>query len=146
MREFRASLSIILTCAALGAASIAQAQSASNVSSIEEVVVTAQKVSQREIDVPVAVSVVSSDTLVSQDLVQLTDYYNRIPGLQVGASPGGANGIGALSLRGIPTGGSGNPTLAVMIDDVPFGATTYLGQPPFPDLDPAILDRVEVLR
>ena len=29
-------------------------------------------------------------TLVSQDLVQLTDYYNRIPGLQVGASPGGA--------------------------------------------------------
>ena len=152
MRYIRASQSIgpasaaILALTSLGAATSALAQSVSTSSGIDEVVVTAQKVEQREIDVPVAVSVVSSDTLVSQDLVQLTDYYNRIPGLQVGASPGGANGIGALSLRGITTGGSGNPTLAVMIDDVPFGATTYLGQPPFPDFDAAILDHIEVLR
>jgi iron complex outermembrane receptor protein len=146
MRNFRASHSLILAWAALGAATTALAQSASNVSTIDEVVVTAQKVEQREIDVPVAVSVVSSDTLVSQDLVQVTDYYSRIPGLQVGALPGGANGIGALSLRGITTGGSGNPTLAVLVDDVPFGATTYLGQPPFPDFDAAVLDHIEVLR
>src|ERR1700722_12040046 len=149
MRNLRHSVSVATALTALTALSVvtdAWAQAADSALDLQEVVVTAQKVTQREIDVPVSVTAVEASTLVNQDLVQITDYYSRIPGLQVGGTPTGASGISALSLRGITTGGSGNPTLAVMVDDVPFGATTYLGQPPFPDLDPAILDRVEVLR
>ena len=146
MRNLRQSVSVATALTALSVVTDTWAQSADTTLDLQEVVVTAQKVTQREIDVPVSVTAVDASTLVNQDLVQVTDYYSRIPGLQVGGSPTGASGISALSLRGITTGGSGNPTLAVMIDDVPFGATTYLGQPPFPDLDPAILDRVEVLR
>lgn len=122
------------------------AQQAGTAPTLEAVVVTAQKVKQREIDVPVAVTAISGGTLVNQDLVQISDYYSRIPGLQVGALPSNANGISALSLRGITSGGAGNPTIGVMIDDIPFGASTFNGQPPFPDLDPAILKQVEVLR
>lgn len=139
-------VSVVPALFAVSFAADALAQAPDSSQPEQEVVVTAQKVAQREIDVPVAVTAVQGDTLVKQDLVQVTDYYSRVPGLQVGALPSGASGTSALSLRGITSGGAGNPTIAVMVDDIPFGATTYLGQPPFPDLDPAILDRIEVLR
>ncbi|WP_371262448.1 TonB-dependent receptor plug domain-containing protein [Sphingobium sp. AP50] len=51
-----------------------------------------------------------------------------------------------ISLRGINTDGGTNPTVSVLIDDVQFGSSTYLGKPPLPDLDPATLKRVGVLR
>jgi iron complex outermembrane recepter protein len=146
MRGMKQGILFVTAVGAVGLAADCWAQAADPIASLQEVVVTAQKVTQREIDVPVAVTAVQGAALASQDLVQLTDYYSRIPGLQIGGVPGGADGISAISLRGITSGESGNPTIAVLIDDVPFGATTYEGQPPFPDLDPAILDRVEVLR
>lgn len=112
---------------------------------IEEVVVTAQKREQRLLDVPVAITSVDSQKLLDQNLVSITDFYNRVPGLQFGGAPGGKE-ITNLSLRGITTGGGTNPTLAILVNDVQFGSSTESGQAPIPDFDPATLQRIEVLR
>ncbi len=107
----------------------------------DTIVVTAQKREQRLLDVPVPVTAVSAEDLAEQNLVQLKDIYNRIPGFQYGG-PRAAD----LSLRGITTGGQTNPTLAFLIDDIPFGGTTNASQPVIPDFDPGTIERVEVLR
>ncbi|MFC4312365.1 TonB-dependent receptor [Steroidobacter flavus] len=125
----------------LGLAGVAGAQSDSSVAVVEEIVVTAQKRAERVLDVPVAVTAVDASSLRDQNLVSLRDYSTRIPGLQYA---GGS--LRELSLRGITTGGGTSPTLAVTIDDTPFGSTTFLGQPRFPDFDPSDMQRIEVLR
>lgn len=106
-----------------------------------EIVVTAQKREQRLLDVPVPVTAVDASTLIQQNLVTLSDFYARVPGLQYSGER-----TSQISLRGITTGGQTNPTVAILVDDVPFGSSTYLGNGTFPDFDPATLDRIEVLR
>src|SRR5690606_13542720 len=58
------------------------------------------------------------------------------------------NGKMNIVIRGISTGVFGNPTVAVTIDDVPYGSSVALadGQLVQPDLDPVDLQRIEVLR
>lgn len=112
---------------------------------VEEIVVTAQKRVERLQDVPVAISSVSTDSLVQQNLVQLRDYYSKIPGLAISGG-GTEQRASSLSLRGVTTGGASAATVAITVDDVPFTSSTYLAQSPLPDLDPATLDRIEVLR
>ncbi|WP_374598026.1 TonB-dependent receptor [Sphingosinicella sp.] len=143
---------MLVTCAlgAMVSAEASWAQSSSQAESAEagdarlesEIVVTAQKREQRLLDVPLAVTAVSADTLVEQNLVGIADYYDRVPGLQIG----GDEDISEVSIRGITTGGGTNPTIAVLVDDIQFGSSVYAGQAPFPDLDPATLSRIEVLR
>ncbi len=69
-------------------------------------------------------------------------YHTRIPGLSYAGDH-----TNDLSLRGITTGGSNNPTLAILLDDIPFGSSTAagLGNSRFPDFDPSLLERIEVL-
>jgi len=105
------------------------------------IIVTAQKRDQRLLDVPVPVSTVSSDTLIAQNLTNFQDYFVRIPGIQYGGTR-----VQYISIRGITTGGATNPTVALLVDDVPFGSATVNGSSLIPDFDPAILERVEVLR
>lgn len=107
-----------------------------------EIVVTAQKRSERLLDVPVPVTAVSGSSLIRENLVRLQDYARRIPGLTVVG-----NGLDSISIRGINAGSSGtNPTVAVTIDDLPVTNSMGLSNPVFPDIDPADLARVEVLR
>ncbi|MGC4252613.1 MAG: TonB-dependent receptor [Sphingobium sp.] len=105
------------------------------------IVVTAQKRDQNALDVPVAISAVTAESLITQNLTSLKSMYDRIPGLQVAGER-----ISQISIRGVTTGGQSNPTVAILVDDVPFGSSTYLGNSTVPDFDPAVLDRVEVLR
>ncbi|MBB4857948.1 outer membrane receptor protein involved in Fe transport [Novosphingobium chloroacetimidivorans] len=107
----------------------------------EEIIVTAQKRQQRQIDVPLAISTIGSETLTSQNLNRISDYFDRIPGLQFSGPR-----IAALSLRGVTTGAASSPTLAVLVDDVQFGGSTDGGQTPIPDFDGSTLQRIEVLR
>lgn len=148
MRDLRHVLTAVAVFAAACILTKARAESSSSGSTamLQEVVVTAQKIKQRDVDVPVALTEVQGSALINQGSVQITDYYSQIPGLQVGAQPTESNGLAALSLRGITSGAGGSPTIAVMIDGIPFGSTTAYGQPPFPDVDPSIIERVEVLR
>ena len=122
-------------------AGVASAQTAASPTQVGELVITAQKRDERLLDVPVQVTAVSADTLTRQNLVQIQDFYTRVPGLQY--SSGRMTG---LSIRGINSGGVANPTVALLVDDVPFGGSTGAGQPPIPDFDPATLDHIEVLR
>jgi len=106
-----------------------------------DIVVTAQKRQERLLDVPVSITAVTSETLVEQNLVRISDYFSRIPGLQYAG-----NRVTNLSLRGVASGGTTNPTVSIVIDDVQFGSSTFQGQQPIPDFDPATLARIEVLR
>ena len=110
------------------------------------VVVTANKRSERLQDVPMAVSAVSGDQLERETAVNFADYATRVPGLNVISS---GQGRTQLVLRGI-TSGSGQPnsTVGTYIDDVPFGSSTVYaaGGMLTPDIDPADLERIEVLR
>ena len=111
---------------------------------LEEVLVTAQKREERLQDVPVPVTAISGDTLVESNKLRLQDYYTSIPGLSV--TPRVLSGQ-ILSIRGITTGGSTNPTVGITVDDMPYGSSTALaGGLVVPDIDPGDLARVEVLR
>lgn len=112
---------------------------------LDEIVVTAQKRTERMQDVPVPVSVIAADELLSTNQTRLQDYYSTVPGLSV--APVGTQSTQILSIRGINTGIAGNPSVGITIDDVPYGASTNLGGGPLvPDIDPFDLARVEVLR
>ena len=120
---------------------VANAQSAGISEDSDAIIVTAQKRDERLLDVPVAISAVSADTLVSQNLTSLSGFYNRVPGLQYAGER-----TSQISIRGVTSGGQANPTVALLVDDIPFGSSTYLGNATVPNFDPAVLQRIEVLR
>ncbi len=110
----------------------------------DEIVVTAQKRTQTLIDVAQSVSVVSSATLEQQGATNFSDYLKNVPSLQLVQ---GTPGQGRLVLRGINTGGVAS-TVAVYIDETPFGSSTGLanGAELAGDFDPFDIGRIEVLR
>lgn len=111
---------------------------------LPEIVVTAQKRSDRLQDVPVPVSVIAGDELVDQNRLRIQDYATSVPSLNLTPN---VQGIQNLSIRGITTGGGSNPTVGIVIDDVPYGASTAFGSGlQVPDFDPGDLEQVEVLR
>jgi outer membrane receptor protein involved in Fe transport len=113
---------------------------------LQEVVVTAQKRVERLQDVPVPVTALSADALLERNQAQLQDYLQEVPGVTFNNSGDGQNRI---VIRGVATGGQvANPTTGVTIDDIPFGASQAygFGDRLYPDLDPADLARIEVLR
>jgi len=112
---------------------------------LQEIIVTAQKKSERLQEVPVSVSVINADTLLQQNNLQAKDYLPQVPGValdQVGS------GQDQITIRGIATGFGSNPTVGITIDQVPFGSSLYasLGCCVLPELDPLVLDHIEVLR
>jgi iron complex outermembrane receptor protein len=113
---------------------------------LEEIIVTAEKRSERIQDVPVPVTVIGAQALLETNQVRLQDYYTSVPGLSL-ATDGFRAGIPTLAIRGITTGGYGNPTVGITIDDVPYGSSTLQGGGIYaPDVDPSDLAQVEVLR
>jgi iron complex outermembrane recepter protein len=110
----------------------------------DEIVVTAQKRSQTLIDVPQSVSVVSGATLEQQGATNFADYLKNVPSLQLVQ---GTPGQGRLVLRGINTGGVAS-TVAVYVDETPFGSSTGLanGSELAGDFDSFDIARIEVLR
>lgn len=112
---------------------------------LEEVVVTAQKKLERLLDAPVPVTVLDPGTLAANNQNRLQDYFAQIPGLSL-TNEGG--GFQYLAIRGVTTGAVANPTVGIVIDDVPFGSSTVLGSGAdfVPDIDPSDLERIEVLK
>src|SRR5579862_2136093 len=86
---------------------------------LAEVLVTAEKRTERLEDVPAAVTVVNADDLVEQGAVSMQDYYATVPGLSI-ADLG--SGQLLITMRGLSTG-NGNPTVGITVDDVPLGQT-----------------------
>jgi iron complex outermembrane receptor protein len=110
----------------------------------DDIVVTAQKRSQTLIDVPQSVSVVSGALLEQQSATNFSDYLKNVPSLQLVQ---GTPGQGRLVLRGINTGGVAS-TVAVYVDETPFGSSTALanGAELAGDFDTFDIARIEVLR
>lgn len=110
---------------------------------IEEVVVTAQKRLERLQDVPIPVTAMDAQNLLRGNQLRLQDFYSRVPGLNY--SPG-QWGEPRIAIRGIVTDPYTNPTVGLMIDDIPYGLSTNQNGGGGPDIDPGDLARVEVLR
>lgn len=119
-------------------------QAANGQPASQDIIITAQKRTQRLLDVPQSVSVISGDSLDKQHAERLSDYLTRIPSSNIVESQAGNSRI---VLRGINAGGVG-ATVATYIDETPFGSATSLanGGVLAPDIDPFDLARVEVLR
>lgn len=124
----------------------ASASSTAAPTELGTVVVTANKRSQRLQDVPMAVSALSGYQLEREAAVSFSDYATQVPGLNIITS---GEGQTQLVLRGI-TSGSGQPnaTVGTYLDGVPYGSSTVYssGSVLTPDIDPADLQRIEVLR
>jgi len=109
-----------------------------------EIIVTAQKRGEERLQtVPIPIAVLAADRLALNDQTRLEDYFANVPGLSFQKSDYGA----LLSIRGLTAGNYGNPTVGILVDDVPYGATINPGYAPYaPDIDPGDLARIEVLR
>src|SRR6185436_6063026 len=122
----------------------ARAQEKPETTNLDEVVVTAQKVSQSVVDVPLSISVLGSDDLEKTQSLNIQDYVKLVPGLQLTqATPG----FGRLVLRGINTGGAA-ATVGVYVDETPFGSSSGIANGAIlaGDFDTFDVARIEVLR
>jgi iron complex outermembrane receptor protein len=130
-----------------GISSQAAAQTATTAAdnSIETVVVTAEKRSQRLIDVPASISVVSSKDLEDLHAVSMADWASYVPGLSVESA--GSAGFETVSIDGIPPLQQ-NPEVKIYLNDTPLGTSSSygFGGNITADLLPYDIDRVEVLR
>jgi outer membrane receptor protein involved in Fe transport len=141
-------LSLVLLASGASAVPAARADEASatqpSASTLQEVVVTAQKREEKLHDVPMGVTAVTSEELEKRQLVDLEDLQSTVPGLSLQMVQPGQTRI---SIRGQNVGGAGS-TVTTYIDDTPFGSSNALanGFGLTGDFDTWDLQRVEVLR
>lgn len=144
----RSSSSCLLTVLAL-AGPVAHADTAPDAtaasSTLEEVVVTANKRTENTKDVPVSVGVVDSQSITALHVENLEDVSRIVPGVSFAAHNNGPNGPGQdnITIRGVSST-VGNPTVGIYMDEVPLITITgYEG-----DAEPRLIDidRIEVLR
>jgi outer membrane receptor protein involved in Fe transport len=117
-----------------------------NGDTLDEVIVTAQKREELSVDVPASVTAMNAETLARTGAVRLEDYAAQVPGMSLTTL---SRGYTSVVLRGISTGISQpTPTVTYYIDDAPIGSITAygVGTTLAPDLDPAGLRRIEVLK
>ncbi|MBQ5947924.1 TonB-dependent receptor [Massilia sp. ST3] len=124
----------------------ATANPAINESGIDKVIVTAQKREQAAIDVPASVTSVNTDQLTKDGKIRLEDYVAQVPGMSLSSF---RQGFTQVTLRGITTGvNQSASTTAFYIDEAPIGSVNAYaaGSAVTPDIDPADLQRVEILK
>ena len=112
----------------------------------QEIVVTAQKRSERLQDVPASVSVISAEKLADQGIVKFEDYANRVPGLSLTS---GRPGLTQVALRGITTGPAQSAAATgFYVGEAPIGSVNAYsgGSNTTLDLDPSDLAQIEVLK
>jgi iron complex outermembrane receptor protein len=141
--------SVLVACAWAPSAAIAQDTQAPPATAsdesdegIRDIVVTAQLRQDNIQDVPVAVTALDAQALVSPVLDDLRDLAGRVPGLVVDSVAAGPSAA-AISIRGISFEDiekSFDPAVGVMVDNVFIGTNT--GQL----LDSFDMERLEVLR
>ncbi|MRW88560.1 TonB-dependent receptor [Duganella sp. FT80W] len=88
---------------------------------IEEVVITAQKRTERLKDAPVAASVLSADSIARSNASEISDLNNLVPSVQL---KGSFNGRVPMSMRGVSTNANEaaiglTSGVSIMIDGVP---------------------------
>lgn len=109
-------------------------------SSLDEVVVTAQRREERLIDTPTSVTVLDASEMSKLGVTSIPDFGDSVPGMVVNSTGAGNTQI---TLRGVTTGIDIGATTAIYYDDVPLGPQASFFTP-----DPSLVDleRIEVLR
>ncbi len=92
-------LSTALGLSVVGFSSSAQAQQAATEADSSVITVTARKQAETLQEVPVAVSVISSETLSSYQINEMADVVSRVPALNI--QVGGSGAGGQITLRGV---------------------------------------------
>jgi iron complex outermembrane receptor protein len=141
------SIAALLLASGLGASTVlAQSEPEATAAdagsdTVEEIVVTARKRSERLQDVPMSVDVVGAEQLLQNNVRDFKDILRTMPGVSFS---GAEMGQSRYNIRGISTN-SASPTVGVYLDDVSLlsVSTAFSGA-----IDPAFLDmgRVEVLK
>ncbi len=125
---------------------IAPAKDDATVTTLGTVVVTANRRDETLQKVPMAVSALTYHDIQRQHLQDFSDYAASVPGLDaISLGPG----MTELSIRGIASGSQQpSASVGVYVDETPFGSSSVfaIGSALTPDLDPADVERIEVLR
>ncbi len=134
----------LLTAGAAAAQSLPEARQDSGTATADEIIVTAQKREQTLSQVPQSMSVLGGEALEQRQARSIADYAALVPGLSFES---GNPGETRVVLRGINAGGA-SPTVAVYLDDTPFGSSTSQtnGATLAGDFDTFDVERLEVLR
>jgi len=111
----------------------------------DEIIVTANKKSETLSSVGEGISAVSGDKLEKMNANNLEDYLGFVPG--VAFTSFGRPGQNQITIRGVAALGLG-AAIATYVDEIPVGSASNEAQGSnyTPDLDPADLDHVEVLK
>jgi iron complex outermembrane recepter protein len=112
---------------------------------LEEIIVTANKRQENLQNIGAGISVVTADRLDELQANSLQDYLQEVPGVNLQSF--GAPGYGSIEIRGISPQSVG-ATVSTYIDNIPVGGSSAVGENGsfLPDLDPADIQRVEVLK
>jgi iron complex outermembrane receptor protein len=127
--------------AALGAAG-AHAQSVESSLRLEEVTVTAQKVSESLQDTPISIAAFNETQLENMGVTSLADIQHSVPSLTIRQFPSSKSEL-RLFIRGIGNPGpsiSSDPSVGVYMDGIYISRTSGLA------MEMADLERIEVLR
>jgi iron complex outermembrane receptor protein len=112
---------------------------------LETIVVTAEKRSEALNDVPMSVTAISGSELTRTESTRFEDYIGKIPGMTLIESSPVQN---QLVLRGITIGSASiNSSVATYIDETPYTSVgPFANSGIAPNLDTYDLQRIEVLR
>ncbi len=110
----------------------------SGAAQMQTVMVTARKVSERMLDVPIAITAITGDDLKRRGAVSVADVLQDAPG--VSAVDNG--GFTIIAIRGVSTSLGANEN-GYYLDDLPFTGVTV---PISPDVRAWDIDRIEILR
>jgi outer membrane receptor protein involved in Fe transport len=136
-------MGILLIAAAMPTAAWAQEASPADESS-GDIIVTANKRAERQLDVPSAITAFRGSDLLDDGYTSIKDYLALTPGVQVSQAGGGGSPV----IRGLTTGTNLGAIVGIVVDGAPVGPSSSfnLGGANSTDLDPIDLERVEVLK
>jgi iron complex outermembrane recepter protein len=122
-------LLLVFGCLGAGTAVLAAESAGGGSTQIEEIVITAQKRTERVQDIPVSAAVVSSDALLSHNASDISDLNKLVPSVNLngtfnGRVPMGIRGISSVSNEGTVGLSSG---VAILIDGVPIPSDSMSG-------------------
>jgi iron complex outermembrane receptor protein len=143
----RTMIALLMAAAAMPTGAWAQGEPTSNDPASEDsrdIIVTANKRPERQLDVPSAITAFRGSDLLDSGYTSLKDYLALTPGVQVSQAGGGGTPV----IRGLTTGTNLGAIVGIVIDGAPVGPSSSfnLGGANSTDLDPIDLERVEVLK
>jgi iron complex outermembrane receptor protein len=126
-----------------GAATATRADDAKPAGGLEEILVTARRTSESQQTVPVAVTALSSEALLTKQVAQVTDLARATPALSIGSGGTGPSSIVYLAIRGQAQNSPNSfsdASVGIYIDGI------YVGRPLVGNLGFLDMASAEVLR